>query len=157
MPATTSVSDREALHYASLTDLARRIASREISPVAIAHHMLDRIAQVDANVKSDATVMHDQALADADAAEREIARGHYRSVLLGVPIAVKDLCCTKGVRTMGGTAVGKPFVPGADGDAAAMFDAIAGRDPGDPTSLVEPPTGTRDTPTRRSPDPERVR
>jgi amidase len=50
----------------------------------------------------------------ARAAEREIAAGKYRGRLHGVPIAVKDLCYTKGVRTMGGTAVRKDFVPDVD-------------------------------------------
>jgi Asp-tRNA(Asn)/Glu-tRNA(Gln) amidotransferase A subunit family amidase len=47
----------------------------------------------------------------AGAATREIAHGKYRGLLHGVPIGVKDLCYTKGVRTMGGTAALKDFVP----------------------------------------------
>jgi len=76
--------------------------------------MLDRIQKVDRRLKSYATVMHDQALDDASAALQEIGAGHYRGPLHGVPIGIKDLCCTKGVRTMGGTAVLKDFVPTFD-------------------------------------------
>ena len=76
--------------------------------------MLDRIADVDATLKSYATVMAEQALPAAQAAEREIRAGRYRGPLHGVPVAVKDLCCTKGVRTMGGTPVLEGFVPDFD-------------------------------------------
>ena len=51
---------------------------------------------------------------DGRAAETEIRAGKYRGPLHGVPIAVKDLCYTKGVRTMGGTAVRRDFVPDVD-------------------------------------------
>jgi hypothetical protein len=52
--------------------------------------------QVDGVLMSYATIMSDEALADARAAEQEIAGGRYRGPLHGVPIAVKDLCYTKG-------------------------------------------------------------
>jgi hypothetical protein len=86
-----------ALHYMSLHDVARRIAARELSPVDLTQHMLDRIAKLDPTLKSYATVMHDLALADAHAAEQEIQAGMYRGPLHGVPIAVKDLssCSTR--------------------------------------------------------------
>lgn len=113
----------EGLHYMSLHDVARRIAAREISPVDLAHHMLDRIAKLDPTLKSYATVMHDQALADAHAAEQAIQAGNYRGPLHGVPVAVKDLCYTKGVRTMGGSAVYRNFVPDFDGTVVSRLHA----------------------------------
>jgi len=113
-PSSTSATSGEPLHYVSLQDIARRIASREISPTDLMRHMLDRIAKVDRTLKSYATVMSDQALADARAAEEEIKSGKYRGALHGVPIAVKDLCYTKGVRTMGGTPVLKDLIPTFD-------------------------------------------
>jgi amidase len=102
-------------HYLSLEGISRRIAAREVSPVALTEHMLQRIASVDSTLKSYATVMADQARADAKAAEEEITSGKHRGPLHGVPIAVKDLCYTKGVRTMGGSPVLKDFVPESDG------------------------------------------
>jgi amidase len=104
----------EALHFLTLTDVARRIQSRELSPVELTEGMLDRIARLDGRLKSYATVMQDQALASARAAASEIAAGRYRGPLHGVPMAVKDLCYTKGVRTMGGTKVRETFVPDVD-------------------------------------------
>src|SRR6185437_15521506 len=102
------------LYYMSLREVARRIRSRELSPVDLTRLMLDRIAKIDPRLKSYATVMSEQALADARAALQEIEAGRYRGPLHGVPIGIKDLCYTKGVRTMGGTAVLKDFVPTFD-------------------------------------------
>ena len=78
----------EALHYLGLQEVARRIASRELSPVELTRHMLDRIAQVDPILKSYATVMGEQALADARAAEKDIQSGRFRGALLGVGFAI---------------------------------------------------------------------
>jgi amidase len=102
------------LCYMSLRDVAQRIQSRDLSPVDLTRLMLHRIARVDPQLKSYATVITDQALADARAALQEIEAGRYRGPLHGVPIGIKDLCYTKGVRTMAGTAVLKDFVPTFD-------------------------------------------
>jgi amidase len=104
----------EPLHYSSLRDVARRIQSMEISPVDLTTRVLDRIAAVDPKLKSYATVMQEQALEGAKRAEEEIQRGMYRGPLHGVPIAVKDLCYTKGVRTMAGTSIYANFIPDHD-------------------------------------------
>jgi len=122
--AQAGVTPREGdlpLHYQSLQDVARRIASRALSPVQLTLQMLDRVATVDPSLKSYATVMRDRAVADALLAEQEIQRGRYRGPLHGVPIAVKDLCYTKGVATMGGTAALRTFVPDADGTVVAKL------------------------------------
>jgi amidase len=105
----------------SLRAIARRIASRELSPVELTRQMLDRIARIDPILKSYATIMADQALRDADVAAREIGAGRYRGPLHGVPIGVKDLCYTRGVRTMGGTAVHRDFVPDVDATVVARL------------------------------------
>ncbi len=105
------VIDAGTLHFASLTDVAALIQSERISPVELTQIMLDRIAVVDRRLKSYATVMIDHALAAADAAEQEIQAGSHRGPLHGVPIAVKDLYYTKGVRTMGGLGPLADFVP----------------------------------------------
>lgn len=109
------------VHYWSLEEIGRLLASRQVSPVALTQHMLDRINDVDPMLKSYATVMAEQALAAARVAEQEIQAGKYRGPLHGVPIAVKDLCYTKGVRTMGGTPVLKNFVPDVDATVVARL------------------------------------
>jgi amidase len=118
LAAQAGAGGAEPVHYLTLREIARRIQSRDLSPVDVAQRMLDRIATVDRSLKSYATVMRDEALAAARGAEREIRGGRYRGPLHGVPIAVKDLCYTKGVRTMGGTTVRQDFVP--DVDAAVV-------------------------------------
>ena len=93
------------LHFASLVDVAKLIESGDLSPVELTEIMLDRIERIDPRLKSYATVMTDHALGAARRAEAEIRSGSYRGPLHGIPIAVKDLVYTRGVRTMGGSAV----------------------------------------------------
>ena len=62
-------------------------------------------------------------MAAAQAAEREITDGEYRGPLHGIPIAVKDLCFTKGVRTMGGVEVLAGHVPAFDGTVIAKLES----------------------------------
>jgi amidase len=118
-PAGSSVP----VHYTSLEAVADRIASRDLSSVVLTQTMLERISSLDPVLKSYATVMGSQALADARSADAEIAAGRYRGPLHGVPIGIKDLCYTRGVRTMGGLAVRKDFVPDFDGTVVARLRA----------------------------------
>ena len=111
------------LHYMTITELAALIKAREISPVEVTEAMLRRIEQIDGKYKSYATVMADQAHAAAKAAEAEIAAGQYRGHLHGVPFAVKDLCFTEGVRTMGGSKVYIDHVPNFDATVVAKLNA----------------------------------
>ena len=102
------------LHYQSLLTVADRLRQGDLTSVALTQHMLDRIVSLEPQLKSYATLMADQALAAARQADVEIAAGRYRSPLHGVPIAVKDLCYTRGVRTMGALKVLADFVPDFD-------------------------------------------
>ncbi len=120
---STDNMDRGPLHYLSLTEVARLIESREVSPVELTQMMLDRINTQDARLHSYATVMADRALAAANTVEREIQSGVYRGPLHGVPTAVKDLCYTKGVPTMGGLKVLSDFVPDFDATVVSKLEA----------------------------------
>ncbi|MDF0750933.1 amidase [Marinobacter sp. 71-i] len=102
------------LHYLDITELATLIRTRQISPVAVTRAQLDRIAAVDGALDSYALVTADLALAQAEAAEAEIAAGRYRGVLHGVPIAVKDLCWTKGIPTAAGMPIHQGHCPTED-------------------------------------------
>jgi amidase len=111
----------DALHYQSLVEIAARVYARELSPVALAEALLHRIAVVDPKLHSYTRVTAEEALADARRAEAEIATGRYRGPLHGVPIAIKDICFTKGVPTTFGMAVYKDFVPDFDATVVARL------------------------------------
>jgi amidase len=111
------------LHYETLTSVARLIESRKVSATELTQAILDRIASVDPALKSYATVTADRALAGAREADGEIAAGRYRGGLHGVPIAVKDLCWTRGIPTMGGLAVRRDFVPDHDATVVEKLEA----------------------------------
>ena len=107
------------LHFKTITEIAESIKAKHISPVEVTTAILDRIDQLDSNLKSYATVMADHAIMAAQKAETEITSGMYRGPLHGVPVAVKDLCFTKGVRTMGGTQVLAEHIPDFDSTVVA--------------------------------------
>ena len=111
------------LHYQTIAEVGARLRSRELSPVELTQAILQRIEALDGDLKSYATVMADSALASARIAEQELAAGNYRGGLHGVPIAVKDLCFTTGVATMGGARVLRDFVPDFDGTVVQRLAA----------------------------------
>jgi amidase len=84
----------------------------------VTRSQLERIASVDAALGSYALTMADVAMAEAASAEAEIAAGHYRGPLHGIPIAVKDLFWTKGFPTAAGMAIHADFRP--DDDATVV-------------------------------------
>jgi amidase len=98
-----------------LTVVADQLRTRQLSPVALTEHLLDRIATVDAKLHSYVTVTADLALAQARQAEAEINDGAYRGPLHGIPIALKDLCYTKGIPTTCGSSMFSDFRPDHDG------------------------------------------
>ena len=102
------------LHYKTISELAPLIRDGKVSSVELTESQLDRIAQLDGHLKSYATIMADSARAQARAADADIANGSYRGPRHGIAVAVKDLCVTKGVRTMGGSAVFVDNVPDYD-------------------------------------------
>ena len=102
------------LCFLTLHELSGRIQSKDVSPVEVAEAILERIERLNPQLNAYITVMADQALADARAAEGEIAAGRYRGPLHGVPIGVKDLCATKGVRTTAGSKILAGWVPDED-------------------------------------------
>ena len=99
------------LSYLGLVEVGQKIQAKELSPVEVTKTMLGRIEQLDGKLKSYAYVMADSALADAAAAEKEIASGKIRGPLHGVPIAVKDLCWAKGAPAAHGMTIHSRLPP----------------------------------------------
>lgn len=102
------------MHYKTISELAPLIESGELSPVELTRSQLDRISTLDGKLRSYATVTSELAISQAEQAEKEIRDGKYRGKLHGIPVAVKDLCNTAGIRTMGGSAVFADNVPDHD-------------------------------------------
>ncbi|MBX3000534.1 MAG: amidase [Caldilineaceae bacterium] len=104
--------------YMPIVEVANLLEKREISPVELTRHLLDRIDSVDRRLHSYRTVLAERALQQARRAEKEIASGAYRGILHGVPIAVKDLVCTEGIPTYCGSTLMAGWLP--DDDATVL-------------------------------------
>src|SRR5258708_4982828 len=102
------------LHYSELVEIGRLIQKRELSSVAATQSQLNRIGQLDGQLKSYAYVMATSALEQAKAADLEIATGKVRGPLHGVPIAVKDLCWSKDALTAAGMKIYRDNRPKED-------------------------------------------
>ena len=109
------------LHYLSIRELASLLEAQELSPVTATEAMLDRIDRLDPELECYAEVLADHALSAARSAEAEIAAGHYRGPLHGVPIAVKDLCDMAGFRTMAGSPVLADNVASSDSTVVRLL------------------------------------
>jgi aspartyl-tRNA(Asn)/glutamyl-tRNA(Gln) amidotransferase subunit A len=97
------------LHRLSIEQAAALLATKEISAVQLTRACLERIAATDGGLHSFITVTEDVALAQAAEADTRRARGET-GALLGVPIGIKDIILTKGVRTTAGSKILETFV-----------------------------------------------
>ena len=104
----------DELCYLDLVEAGRRMQARQLSSLEVTQAMLDRIARFDPRFKCYAKPTPELALAQARQADSEIARGTLRGPLHGVPIAVKDLCYTKGIATAAGMPMHKDYRPNRD-------------------------------------------
>ena len=100
----------------SISELASRFRRGEVSPVEITRGCLERIEKLNPALNAFITVMAESALEQARSAEEAIGRGEWRGPLHGVPVAVKDLIDTAGVRTTAASAVHENRIPTEDAD-----------------------------------------
>jgi aspartyl-tRNA(Asn)/glutamyl-tRNA(Gln) amidotransferase subunit A len=122
-PNQAGQATERTLAFLSVEALGERLRRRELSPVEITRVYLERIAALDPELHAFITVTREPALADAATAEREIAAGQHRGPLHGVPLAIKDLFYTAGVRTTAGSRILADFVPAEDATVVARLKA----------------------------------
>jgi aspartyl-tRNA(Asn)/glutamyl-tRNA(Gln) amidotransferase subunit A len=104
----------------TIHELHQKLKSKELSSVEATRAMLARIEAVDEKVNAYITVTPEQALAEAEAADRRIAAGDI-APLTGIPIGLKDIFVTKGIRTTCGSKILENFIPPYDGTAVAKL------------------------------------
>jgi Asp-tRNA(Asn)/Glu-tRNA(Gln) amidotransferase A subunit family amidase len=121
-PGPLPASD-EDIAYAPVTSLSRWVASRALTSERLTQIYLERIRRFDPALRAFITVTADHALAQARQADAEIAAGHYRGPLHGVPYGVKDLLDTAGIPTTWGAEPLRDRVPAADATVVARLNA----------------------------------
>ena len=110
------------LCFLTITEAGPLLRDRQLSPVELVQAFLDRIEAIDGQIHSFVTLLPDQALAQARRAEAEIGQGHYRGPLHGIPVGLKDLFDTKGIRTTAMSRVYRDRVPDEDATAVARLN-----------------------------------
>lgn len=98
----------------TIAQAAEQIRLRQLSPVELVRSCLERIDQLEPRLQAWVTVDREGALQAAKQCEEEIERGQYRGPLHGVPIGLKDIFYTKGLRTTAGSPIYADFVPDYD-------------------------------------------
>jgi aspartyl-tRNA(Asn)/glutamyl-tRNA(Gln) amidotransferase subunit A len=109
--------------FLTIAELSRLYDQRELSPVEVTRSLLDRIATHDGKLHSFIRVTPEVALADAQAAERELMAGRRRGPLHGIPYALKDIVETAGIPTTGHSKLCQDHVPTADAHLVTLLKA----------------------------------
>jgi len=109
------------LCFLSATELRARIIRKEISPVEITRAALARAEQLQPELNCFITLCTEQALAQAQVAERQVMTGEPLGLLHGIPLTIKDIVNTKGVRTTFGAVPYRHNIPTEDAVAAARL------------------------------------
>ncbi|MBI4203009.1 MAG: amidase [Chloroflexi bacterium] len=113
--------DDAALAFAPAWRLRDLVAQKQVSPVELAELFLERIARLDPRLNAYLTVAAEQTLESARQAERMVLAGVVLEPLHGVPIAIKDLTPTRGLRTTRGSLLFKDNVPQVDAIVVARI------------------------------------
>lgn len=113
--------DEEALAFAPAWKVRDLVARRELSPVELVELFLERIHRLNPRLNAYLTVAAEQAVAAARWAEGAVARGEALGPLHGIPIAIKDLNSTRGLRTTRGSLLYRDYTPTADDPVVARI------------------------------------
>ncbi len=111
------------LYQLTISELHEKLKSREVSAVEICRSVLARIEAVEPKLGAFLLVEPERALASAERVDRELARGSELKPLGGIPIAIKDNICTRGMRTTCASRILYNFVPPYDATAVARLRA----------------------------------
>jgi len=114
--------DHDELCFASASALARRITNRDLSPLELVDAYIARIESCDAHYGAYLTLTLEQARAQAVEAEAAVMAGGPLGLLHGVPLAVKDLLDTAGVRTTCGSSMLANNVPNTSATAMVKLE-----------------------------------
>jgi aspartyl-tRNA(Asn)/glutamyl-tRNA(Gln) amidotransferase subunit A len=107
----------------TIQELGRELRDRTISPVELTQECLFRIEKLNPELNAFITVLAESAMEDARSAEQEIQRGNYRGPLHGIPIGLKDIIDTAGVRTTAASALFKDRIPTEDAEVVRRLRA----------------------------------
>ena len=102
------------IYWTSASDLSELIRTKKLSPVELTKQLIERIESINPKINAYVTVAADLAMAAAKEAEDAVMRGEELGTLHGVPVSVKDLTLTKGIRTTKGSRLLENFVPEED-------------------------------------------
>jgi len=100
--------------YLSLEEQVEAIKTKELSPVEMMEAVLSRIEKINPKINAYCTIVADSAKEQAKQAESMVMKGEKQGPLHGVPISIKDLTFTKGIRTTFGSRIFKNFIPEQD-------------------------------------------
>ena len=108
------MSEHTGICFTSAVELAARIRRREVSAREVMAAFLTQIERLNPQVNAIPTLLPERAEAGAEAADRALAAGEATGVLHGLPIAIKDLVATRGIRTTFGSPIYADHVPDQD-------------------------------------------
>jgi amidase len=111
------------LCFASATELIRLYRARKASPLEAMQAILGQVDRVNPRVNAIVTLARESALAEARAATRALSRRAEPPPLFGVPVVVKDLTITKGIRTTYGSTIYADHVPSEDASTVERLKA----------------------------------
>ncbi len=99
------------LYQKTIHEVSVDLKAKKVSSVELTQNVMDHLERVEPKVQAFITITRDEALKQAAEADKRLASGKELTPLTGVPVAIKDLLCTKGIRTTCASKMLETFVP----------------------------------------------